>query len=402
MQNIIVAPAPGDSLLWIPNNMIHTSNGQLFGNPLSATNMFHACIRPINLNSSTTPDMVAKTYYLSESGTDVGGPIAVDFKSGRAYVANLHSDNVTVLTSNILATSEVAVVPAGAAPIGVVAHPTLNRVYVANWLGRSVTVINTSNQTVVTTVPTTGSEVLGPQILNGKKLFFTSTGNMSVNQRASCASCHVFGTHDSRPWDLSQFGKHLRSTPDVRGIGHTGAHDWTGDKDEMADHNFGILDFAGGPGLIPGGGNPPLGTPNSGLSQDMDDIGRFMATLSPRKDTPYLNPDGTQTANADSGEVLFNDPTVGCVNCHVPPLFTDSRLELPFIKHDVGTADPADTDAAAGMDTPTLIGVWDTGPYLHDHFAQTLQAVLTTFNPNDQHGTTSQLSTQQIEILVEK
>jgi YVTN family beta-propeller protein len=399
VQNITVAPAPGDSLLWIPNNMIHTSNGQLFGNPLTATNMFHACIRPVNLNTSA--DMVASTFYLSEAGTDVGGPIAVDFKSGRAYVANLHSDNVTVLTSNILATSEVAVVPAGAAPIGIVTHPTLNRAYVANWLGRSVTVINTSNQTVVTTVPTTGSEVLGSQVLNGKKLFFTSTGSMSVNQRASCASCHVFGTHDARPWDLSQFGKHLRSTPDVRGIGHTGAHDWTGDKDEMADHNFGILEFAGGPGLIPGGGNPPLGAPNSGLSQDMDDIGRWMATLSPRKDTPFLNPDGSQTANADSGEVLFNDPVVACADCHVSPFFTDSRLGLPFIKHDVGTADPADTDAAAGFDTPSLIGVWDTGPYLHNHLATTLQAVMTTFNTGDQHGTTSHLSSAQIDFIAE-
>jgi hypothetical protein len=33
--------------------------------------------------------------------------------------------------------------------------------------------------------------------------------------------------------------------------------------------------------------------------------------------------------------------------------------------------------------------------------AQTLQAVFTTFNPNDEHGTTSHLSTQQIDFLAE-
>jgi YVTN family beta-propeller protein len=400
IQNIAIAPAPGDTLLWLPNNMIHTSNGQLFGNPLTATNMFHACIRPINLNSSTAPDMVANTYYLSESGTDVGGPIAVDFKNGRAYVANLHSDNVTVLTSNILTASELAVVPAGSAPIGVVAHPTLNRVYVANWLGRSVTVINTTNQTVVTTVPTTSTEVLGSQILNGKRLFFTSTGNMSVNQRASCASCHVFGAHDGRDWDLSQFGKHIRATPDIRGIGFTGAHDWTGDKDELADHNQGIIEFAGGPGLIPGGGNPALGAPNAGLSQDMDDIGRWMVSLTYRSDTPSWV-GGAPTAAADSGRTLFHDPTVGCATCHSGPFFTDSRLQQPFIKHDVGTADPGDADAAAGFDTPSLVGAWDTGPYLHHADALTLQQVMTTYNPSDQHGTTSQLSAAQIDFIAE-
>jgi len=398
MQNIALAPAPGDSILWIPNSMLHTSNGQLFGNPLTFTNMVHATIRPVNVATST--DLRDQTYYLSESGTDVGGPIAVDFRDGKAYVANLNSDNVTVLSDDVLNASEVTVVPAGSAPIGVVTHRDIPRAYVANWLSRDVTVIDTAADTVVATVPRSGSEALPAQILNGKRLFFTSTGAMSLNERTACASCHVFGRMDGRPWDLSQFGKHVRATPDLRGIGFTGAHDWTADKDEMADHNFGILEFAGGAGLIPGGGNPPLGAPNNGLSRDMDDIGRFLATLVHRRDTPFLGPGGAQTAEADSGEVLFNDPTVGCAGCHVPPFFTDSRTEMPFIKHDVGTADSADADAAAGFDTPSLIGVWDTEPYLHHNLAESLLDVLTTYNPNDQHGTTSQLSAAQIDYLV--
>lgn len=401
MQNITLAPAPGDTLLWIPNNMIHTSNGQLLGNPMTATNMFHAVIRPWNTNFSA--DLSGSTYFLSEAGTDVGGPIAVAFKGTRAYVANHHSDNVTVLNSNILSPSEVAMIPAGRAPIGIVANPVQTRAYVANWLSRDVTVINTGSNGVVTTVPATTYEPLDPHVLNGKRLFFTSTGNMSANNRSACASCHVFGTHDTRPWDLSQYGKHLRRTPDIRGIGWTGAHDWTGDKDEMADHDFGIHEFQFGAGLIPGGGNPPLGTPNKGLSQGMDDIGAWMATLKPRAGSPFRNPDGTQTASADSGEVLFNDPNVGCATCHVPPLFTDSRLQTPFIRHDVGTGDPGDPDAVGGFDTPSLIRAWDHAPYLHtaNLGAMTLQSVMTTYNPNDLHGTTSQLSAAQIDFIAD-
>jgi hypothetical protein len=200
-------------------------------------------------------------------------------------------------------------------------------------------------------------------------------------------------------WDLSQFGKHVRATPDIRGIGFTGAHDFTSDKDEMADHDFGIVEFMGGAGLIPSP-NPPLGPPNAGLSQDMDDIGFYMSTLQHRPDTPFLTAGGGLTADADSGRALFFDPTVGCASCHVPPFFSDSRLQQPFIKHVVGTAAPGDLDAAPGFDTPSLVGVWDTAPYLHHHLAQTLLSVMTTFNPNDLHGTTSQLSSAQRDMMV--
>ncbi|MGH2570339.1 MAG: hypothetical protein ACRDGR_03895, partial [bacterium] len=407
MQGAALGP---NDLLWIPSGFINTSAGQLVGNPLTPLNTFHACIRPVNIATST--DMGLNTYFLSEGtspalgfpgpgATPVGGPIAVVFKGPDAFVANLHSDDVTVLDDDILSPVEQTVIPVGNAPIGLARHPTIARVYVANWLSRDVSVLNAVSNTVVTTVPATGSEPLSAASLNGKRFFFKSRGPMSLDGRGACASCHVFGTTDGRDWDLSQFGKHIRSTPDNRGIRFTGAHDWTADKDEMQDHNFGILEFTGGVGLLPGGGNPPLGPPNAGLNQDMDDIGAYMETLRHRTETPYLLPGGIQTANADSGEVLFHDPVVGCANCHTGPFYTDSVLQQPFVKHDVGTADPGDSDAAAGLDTPSLVGAWDTAPYLHTANARTLRQVMTTFNPNDEHGTTSHLSTQQIDFIAE-
>ena len=407
VQNPALAPAPLDSILWLPATLLNTSAGAIAGNPLTPTNTFHAAIRPVNVAAGS--DLAGNTYFLSEGGspnagfgggTPVGGPIAVDFKSGRAYIANLHSENVTVVDDDVLTPAEIAVVAVGKAPIGIVAHPTADRAYVANWLSRDVSVLDTSTDTVIATIPTTAGEVLPDRILNGKQLFFTSTGNLSLDGRGACASCHVWARHDARPWDLSQFGKHVRATPDTRGIGFTGAHDWTADKNEMQDHNFGILEFTGGVGLIPGGGNPPLGDPNAGLSPDLDDLALFLSTLTQRPETPFLAPNGDLTAQADSGRTLFNDPGVGCATCHVPPFFTDSRLAMPFVKHGVGTADSTDTDAAAGFDTPSLVGVWDSAPYLHHNLAMTLEDVLTTFNPNDEHGTTSQLTPAEIDQLV--
>jgi hypothetical protein len=56
-----------------------------------------------------------------------------------------------------------------------------------------------------------------------------------------------------------------------------------------------------------------------------------------------------------------------------------------------------------GLDTPTLKGLWQTAPYLHDGSAATLTAVLTTANPSGRHGDTASLSTterQQLEAYL--
>jgi cytochrome c peroxidase len=53
------------------------------------------------------------------------------------------------------------------------------------------------------------------------------------------------------------------------------------------------------------------------------------------------------------------------------------------------------------FDTPTIIENWRTAPYLHDGRAATMREVLTTYNPEDKHGITSNLSDQDIDDLVE-
>jgi cytochrome c peroxidase len=50
--------------------------------------------------------------------------------------------------------------------------------------------------------------------------------------------------------------------------------------------------------------------------------------------------------------------------------------------------------------TPSLVGVAGTGPYFHDGSARTLRDVLTTGNPGDRMGRTSQLSPADVDALV--
>ncbi|HMB70305.1 MAG TPA: YncE family protein, partial [bacterium] len=409
MQNITLAPPPFDSVLWMPMTLINSAKGGLSGVPLTPTNIFHAVVRPVDIVAGT--DLNWDTYFLSEGGspnrgytggTPVGGAIAVDFRYLKAFVANLFSNNVTVLNRDILNAAERSVIPAGNAPIGVVTHPVLSRAYVANWLSRDVTVIDAVNEAVVTTVPSVTAEVLPADHLHGKRLFFTSTGNMSHENRNSCAGCHTMGRTDGRSWDLSQYGpRQVRATKDWRGAGYTGVLGWTAAFDEIHDNEWSIRGLLGGAGLIDGTPNASLGSPNCGLSRDLDDLSSFILQQTPRPDTPFLATDGSLTAEADSGQTLFHDPVVGCADCHSGTFYTDSSLQLPYLRHDVGTADPTDADALAGLDTPSLCGVWDSGPWLHSQRAKTMADLLTVWNPDDLHGVTSHLSAEQIDFLAE-
>ena len=67
--------------------------------------------------------------------------------------------------------------------------------------------------------------------------------------------------------------------------------------------------------------------------------------------------------------------------------------------HAVGTLTPAAGDfrpnTLRAVDTPTVNGVWETPPYLHDGSATKLMDVITTRNPDDRHGKTSQLTTTE-------
>jgi cytochrome c peroxidase len=98
---------------------------------------------------------------------------------------------------------------------------------------------------------------------------------------------------------------------------------------------------------------------------------------------------------------LFFSQEVGCARCHSGPYYTDSRLQKPFNLHDVGTGDDPTEKIGPKYDTPTLLGVYRTAPYLHHGRAKTLHDVLTTCNKEDKHGKTGHLQPSEIEDLVE-
>ena len=173
----------------------------------------------------------------------------------------------------------------------------------------------------------------------------------------------------------------------------------------MQDFEHQIRDLFDGTGFLPddvfhvGTRDQPLGDPKAGLSAELDALAAYVTSLDHVNPSPYRNPDGSLTADGVAGKALFEK--LGCDFCHGGAEFTDSARGM---LHDVGTITALSGMHAGGpllgIDTPTLLGVWETPPYLHDGSAATLRDVLTTRNPSDLHGYVSALSPQQVDQLV--
>jgi DNA-binding beta-propeller fold protein YncE len=118
----------------------------------------------------------------------------------------------------------------------------------------------------------------------------------------------------------------------------------------------------------------------------------FLKSLAPEP-SPFLGSDGQLTPDAAEGKKLF-EGQAGCADCHKGAYFTDMQ------KHDVGTrrsgSDGPDNNPtwdSNGWDTPTLIEVWRTAPYLHLGSAMTVKDAILA------HVKTTQLSPQQIDQI---
>ncbi|MDB5103716.1 MAG: hypothetical protein JWP91_1405 [Fibrobacteres bacterium] len=287
-------------------------------------------------------------------------------------------------------------------------------------------------------IPTVGKERLAPEVLKGKQIFYNAADpRMARHKYLSCAVCHLDGGTDGRVWDFTHKGEGLRRTTSLlgkAGLGQGPLH-WSANFDEVQDFEHDMRDAFQGTGFLSdaafgqGSVNRPLGDKKTGLSPGLDALAAYVTSLVRSRPSPYRRPDGSMTDEAEEGEKIFNRPDVGCAACHVPPLYTDSRLvpapasvldppvsgsqaSAPgafrtaegFLLHDVGTLKPESGcrlgDSLRGLDTPTLKGLWEGESYLHDGSASTLMDVITTANPQDRHGKTSQLSDPERRRLV--
>ena len=305
----------------------------------------------------------------------------------------------------------------GKAPDGLAIDAAGKTLYVHSFLSRSLHAVDvsgllggTSTQLVeAAKVTTIEEEKLAPEVLLGKQVFYDAGDRrMSRDKYISCAACHLDGEHDGRTWDFTDRGEGLRNTTTLagkRGAGQGRLH-WTANFDEVQDFEHDIRNAFGGKGFLPDevfhseGRDESLGGKKAGLSPELDAIDAYLTSLAEPLPSPHRNQDGTLTEDALEGEAIF--ARLACDECHAGPDMTDSaKGEL----HDVGTIRAGSGqrlgEALAGFDTPTLVGIWATAPYLHDGSAPTLAAVLDkAIESGDAHGDVASLSAKERDQLV--
>lgn len=225
--------------------------------------------------------------------------------------------------------------------------------------------------------PVAASIALGPEqemsVIRIGEMFFNDAA-LCFQSWQSCASCHPDIRVDGLNWDLLNDGignpKNTRSmllsheTPPVMARG-------VRDSAEAAVRaGIRFIQFAVRP------------------EEDAVAIDEFLKALEPVP-SPYLV-DGELSEAAQRGKVLFEE--VGCATCHPAPLYTD--LEL----YDVSTG--RNMDAGAKFDTPTLVEVWRTAPYLHDGRAVTMLDMLKNESSGEYHHVVG-LTDEQLADLAE-
>lgn len=291
----------------------------------------------------------------------------------------------------------------GKHPRAIRTSPDGNEVYVYHTLDFAVAVYDKEIERKLATIPVCTPPHTA-EWRRGKELFVSAKQPMGSQKWISCSSCHPDGLGDGRVWQNPEGN---RRTTALFGLAHTHPIHWSADRDEVQDFEYTVRGpLMRGRGLFEGRIKPREGfLPASeldmdlaGKSSDLDALAVYTNSFQCRP-SPHA-PGGKLTPEAARGKALFFAESVGCAKCHSGPYFTDSSLTRPYTLHDVGTGDDPREKMGPKYDTPTLIGVYRMGPYLHDGRAKTLHEVLTTFNKGDRHGTTSHLKPNDIDDLV--
>lgn len=284
----------------------------------------------------------------------------------------------------------------GRNPRAVRVSPDGERFFVYNALDFEVVVFDAKTLRQIDKIAITKNP-LSPEIHLGKVLFYTALQPMTARRWVSCSSCHPDGQPDGRTWHNPEG---LRQTPPLQGLAYTHPQHWSADRDETQDFEHTVRGaLMGGRGLYKGRLNKPLGATNRGLSKSLDALAAYT-----NSHTFTLSPYAKQGLSpaAQRGRELFFSKQTKCAECHNGPFFTDSQSGRPSTRHDVGTGNDDDSEVMGpAYDTPMLLGLYRSAPYLHHGAAATLQDVLTTQNQGDKHGTTSHLTKPQINDLVE-
>ena len=251
---------------------------------------------------------------------------------------------------------------------------TGEKVYVAEYFSDTLGVIDLNPGTDYNPQ----SLVLGPEqpisVERRGEMYFNDA-KLCFQQWQSCASCHPDGRTDALNWDLLNDG--LGNPKNTKNL---------------------LLSHMTPPAMVTGIRPDAETAVRSGIKHILFGehtegnavaIDTYLKSMKPDP-SPYLVK-GRLNKSAKRGRKIFIK--AGCAECHPAPLYTDMKM------YDVGTG--TESEKGRLFDTPTLVEVWRTAPYLYDGRAATMRDVLRRHNIRDAHGNTSKLSDKDIKYLTE-
>lgn len=390
--------APDGGHLWVAGRKDNTARGQQRdGLRLTFESTVRSMLAQIDLTRNA--EQLDQRYDFNNRD----GPVALAFSPLGDYLfVALEGANAIDIIDAYSGQLVGAIENAGVAPQGLVFTADGSKLFVHSWLSREVRVFDmrdflagrSRQAQPLATLRTIATETLPPDVLQGKQIFYNAKDpRMGRDGYLACASCHFDSRDDGRIWDRTAEGEGLRNTQTLLGKGRpgNGLIHWSGNFDEVQDFEHDMRDAFGGIGFLAdadfavGTRNQPLGDPKAGLSTELDALAAYVNSLREVPRSPFRAADGGLTEEGAAGRAVFI--AAGCTACHGGAEFTDSPLQ---VRHQVGTITAASGQRLghelAGLDTPTLRGLWLTPPYLHDGSAATLYDVLTSRNTVGMHG----------------
>ncbi|MFH1918701.1 MAG: cytochrome D1 domain-containing protein [Planctomycetota bacterium] len=251
-----------------------------------------------------------------------------------------------------------------------------SRAFVAGLFSDTIEVVDTASASnVPLDLIRLGPEPRLTERERGEMLFHDAT--ICFQQWQSCATCHPDARTDGLNWDLLNDGagnpKNTRSMLLAHATPPAMSAAVRPTAEEAVRSGIQHILFTMRP------------------EEDAAAIDEYLKSLRPVP-SPYLV-DGRLSPAAERGRRLFESRRVGCAVCHPAPLYTDLDV------HGVGSRRPY--DQRAEFDTPTLIEVWRTAPYLHDGSYVAVKDLLRSGEHGNTHGRIDRLDDREIDDLVE-
>lgn len=195
----------------------------------------------------------------------------------------------------------------------------------------------------------------------------------------SCQSCHTHGDSDYASHDIG--GGRPVATLSAMGVVGTAPYLRDGSYPSLASLHEVAKELYRG----------YAATEEEGLREKQ--IAEYLATNPSNFRSGGADLGGEELVKVRKGSEVFFDSK--CVQCHQPPAFTNLS-SVPANRLFPGRS----TSSKEILDTPSLLNVGGSAPYLHDGRARALEDVIGKENRGNIHGDTRGLQTEEVSALV--